>query len=270
MSPGIVPPAARLGPERGAAIATYAVGDVQGCDRTLERLLARLPLDPGRDRLWFVGDLVNRGPRSLAVLRRVHALGERAVVVLGNHDLYLLARAAGAARRRRDTLDEVLAAPDRDRLLAWLRARPLLHRDGGFVMVHAGLRAEWTVEEAARRARAVEAAVRGALLVDVVAGRAGALSDDLAVLTRIRMVSPGGRLEDYSGDLAGAPPGATPWFALPGRSHRDATIVFGHWAALGLHVADDVIGLDTGCVWGGTLTAVRLEDRAVISEPMAD
>ena len=243
---------------------------MQGCDRTLERLLARVSFVPARDRLWFVGDLVNRGPRSLEVLRRVRALGDRAVVVLGNHDLYLVAHASGAVPRKRDALEAVLNAPDRDELVAWLRTRPLLHQEDGFVMVHAGLRPEWTVEEAARRARAVEAGLRGPQFADVVTRRDAALSRDLAVLTRMRLVLPDGKLSDYSGEPAGAPAGATPWFALPGRRHRDATIVFGHWASLGLHIGDGVIGLDTGCVWGRVLTAMRLEDRTLFSEPMAD
>jgi bis(5'-nucleosyl)-tetraphosphatase (symmetrical) len=244
---------------------------VQGCALTLERLLGRVAFDPARDRLWFVGDLVNRGPRSLDVLRRVRALGDRAVVVLGNHDLHLLARAAGVAgRKSRETLAEVLAAPDRDALLAWLRTRPLLHREDGFVLVHAGLRPEWTVDEAGQRARAVEAGLRGERFAEVVAGRAGALSDDLAVFVRLRTILADGRLGDFHGPPAEAPAGATPWFAVRGRRHRDATVVFGHWAALGLHLADGVIGLDTGCAWGRALTAVRLDDRAVFSEPAAD
>jgi bis(5'-nucleosyl)-tetraphosphatase (symmetrical) len=251
-------------------MATYAIGDVQGCDVTLGRLLARCAFDPAADRLWLVGDLVNRGPRSLAVLRRVRALGDRAVVTLGNHDIHLLARRAGiSAPKKRDTLDEVLAAPDCDLLCSWLAERPLLHRENGSVMVHAGLKPDWTIEDAERRARAVEACLRGGRLGDLLSGRERALADDLSVLTRIRTLYPDGTLADYDGPPAGAPTGALPWFAHPRRS-RDATIVFGHWAALGLHMRDGVIGLDTGCVWGRALTAVRLEDRAIYCEPNAE
>jgi bis(5'-nucleosyl)-tetraphosphatase (symmetrical) len=252
-------------------LAVYAIGDVQGCYDPLRRLLDALAFDPQRDRLWFTGDLVNRGPDSLAVLRYVASLAP-VVTVLGNHDLHLLALAAGApaARRRSsDTLDEVLAAPDCDLLCSWLAERPLLHRENGSVMVHAGLKPDWTIEDAERRARAVEACLRGGRLGDLLSGRERALADDLSVLTRIRTLYPDGTLADYDGPPAGAPTGALPWFAHPRRS-RDATIVFGHWAALGLHMRDGVIGLDTGCVWGRALTAVRLEDRAIYCEPNAE
>jgi bis(5'-nucleosyl)-tetraphosphatase (symmetrical) len=252
-------------------MATYAIGDVQGCDVTLGRLLARCAFDPGVDRLWLVGDLVNRGPRSLAVLRRARALGDRVTVTLGNHDIHLLARRAGlAAPKRRDTLDEVLAAPDCELLCKWLAERALLHRENGTVMVHAGLKPDWTVDEAERRARAVESCLRGGGLADLLTGRRRELADDLAVFTRIRAIYPDGTLADYDGPPSGAPRGALPWFAHPERKSRDATIVFGHWSALGLHMRDGVIGLDTGAVWGRALTAVRLEDRAIYCEPNAE
>jgi bis(5'-nucleosyl)-tetraphosphatase (symmetrical) len=252
-------------------MATYAIGDVQGCDVTLGRLLLRIGFDGARDRLWFVGDLVNRGPRSLAVLRRVHGLGDRAVVTLGNHDLHLLARMAGLAQeKKRDTLDDILAAPDRYELGAWLRERPLLYRDGNFVMVHAGLRPEWTIDEAERRAIAVEEALCGPRFADLLTGRGGALGEDLKVFARMRMLAADGSLADFDAPPAAAPRGLTPWFAWPERKNLDATIVFGHWSALGFYMRDGVIGLDTGCVWGRTLTAVRLDDRAVFSEPNAD
>ncbi len=241
-------------------MATYAIGDVQGCDRTLGRLLARIDFDPAQDRLWFVGDLVNRGPDSLAVLRRVRALGDRAVTVLGNHDLHLLARFDGARRAKRlDTLDEVLAAPDAPDLVEWLRARPLLHREGAHLMVHAGLLSTWTVEVAEAQARSLEARVR---LGDVCRGDAA-----MSALTRLRFVDAAGE-PDYGPKFAPeeAPPGLRPWFEARG-AEADLTVVFGHWAALGLSIQPGYIGLDTGCVWGDRLTALRLEDRAVIAEP---
>jgi bis(5'-nucleosyl)-tetraphosphatase (symmetrical) len=251
-------------------MATYAIGDVQGCAATLERLLARCGFSPARDRLWLVGDLVNRGPGSLAVLRRVRDLGERAVAVLGNHDLHLLARAAGvAAARPGDTLDEVLGAPDRDELLAWLRARPLLHREGSWVLVHAGLLPAWTVDEAAAAARAAEALLRGPRAADVLARVKR--HPALLALTRLRTCTADGTpslsFKDHPRD---APPGFQPWFEVPGRRSESATIVFGHWAALGLHIAPGLYGLDTGCCWGHHLTALRLDDRTLLQEPVQD
>ncbi len=268
-------------------MATYAIGDIHGCYATLQRLLKRLRHDPRRDRLWLVGDLVNRGPRSLAVLRWASALDPvRAVAVLGNHDLHLLARAQGlAAPRRRDTLDDVLAARDRDDLLAWLGARPLLHREDGWAMVHAGLLPEWTLGRAAELAAEVEAELRGAgarrLLSTLRAEPPGRFRETLspaarrrlalAGLTRLRTVDRRGRMAtDWSGAPAAAPAGHLPWFAAPGRRSRRAQIVFGHWAALGLHLADGVAGLDTGCVWGNSLTALRLDDGRVFAEPAAE
>lgn len=270
-------------------MATYAIGDVHGCFLTLRRLLQRISYDPGRDRLWLVGDLVNRGPRSLEVLRWAVEQGERLTVVLGNHDLHLLARAAGLARaRRRDTLEEVLAAPDRDDLLAWLRGRPLLHREDGFLLVHAGLLPAWTVADAERLAREVEAALRanraGRLLASLrvepprpwraslAAGARRRLA--LAVFTRLRTLRPGGRLcDDFSGPPDEAPDGCLPWFDFPDRQTAGETVIFGHWAALGLLRRDGLaglVGLDTGCVWGRELTALRLEDGKLFQEPSSE
>jgi bis(5'-nucleosyl)-tetraphosphatase (symmetrical) len=268
-------------------MATYAIGDVHGCYATLQRLLERLGYDRRRDRLWLVGDLVNRGPRSLAVLRWAAGLDPgRSVVVLGNHDLHLLARAEGlAAARRRDTLDEVLAARDRDDLLAWLRGRPLLHREGEWTMVHAGLLPEWTVAAAAELAGETEEQLQGKagsrLLATYRDGPPGRFRETLspaarrrlalAALTRLRTVNGRGRMTtDFSGPPAEAPDGHVPWFAVPGRKSRRTRILFGHWAALGLHLDDGVAGLDTGCVWGRTLTALRLDDGRVFQEPVAD
>ena len=258
-------------------MATYAIGDVHGCAAELDRLLARVRFDRRSDRLLFVGDLVNRGPDSLGVLRRVIALGDRAVVVPGNHDLHLLGRAAGLSQpKRRDTLEAVLAAPDRDDLLLWLRERPCLHREGEWILVHAGLHPEWTLELARDLAAEVEAALRGerwTRLVDPSRTVPERWSSDLsggerrrcalAVLTRMRSLDREGRLSPDSGPPAAAPPGLTPWFERPNPRPEGLTVLFGHWAALGFHVAPGAICLDSGCVWGRSLTAMRLEDREV-------
>lgn len=268
-------------------MATYAIGDVHGCSRTLAALLAELPLDLGRDRLWLAGDLVNRGPDSLGVLRwardTAERMGERFVAVLGNHDLHLLARAAGVAEsRRRDTLERLLDAPDGEELAAWLRGRPLLHREGQTFLVHAGLLPDWSVEDAEVRAREAEAALRGpegsrilaryAAACGRASGRepggreAGGERTDrtLAVLTLLRTVDRRGEPRfELTGPPAEAPPGLVPWFEAPGRRSAGALAVFGHWAALGLSLAPQVRALDSGCVWGGSLSAVRLEDSRV-------
>ena len=256
-------------------MATWAIGDVQGCAATLQRLLDELHLDLAKDRVWFVGDLVNRGPASVQALRTVVGLGDAATAVLGNHDLHLLARAAGVAQaKRRDTLDDVLRAEDRDELLAWLRNRPLVHRDGRLVLVHAGIPPHWSIEDAERRASAAESALRGTASREFLSAWArraerGTFTDraaDADVLTSLRVVGPDGRPNrQFKGPPGNAPEGEVPWFRLPDRRASDATIVFGHWAALGFVSEPGILGLDTGCVWGGRLTAVRLEDRKVVS-----
>lgn len=265
-------------------MATYVIGDVQGCGTTLDRLLTRIPLR-AKDRLWFVGDLVNRGPRSLDVLRTVRALGTRATVVLGNHDLHLLGRATGAAsEKRKETLAEVLAAPDCGDLCAWLRTRNLLHREGSFVLVHAGLPPRWTTDEAAAFARDAERALAGPegdAVVAAYAKRSEKAPETLAgtrrhaavcvALTTLRTLAPDGTPDaDFKGPPEDAPPGRTPWFRAPGRRSADVTIIFGHWAALGLRIEPGIIATDSGCVWGKELSAVRLDDLAVFQEPCAD
>jgi len=258
----------------------YLIGDLQGCCDAFDRLLAEIDFSPSRDRLHVLGDLVNRGPRSLAVLRwAADRDEERVVAVLGNHDLHLLARAAGLAKeRRRDTLEEVLAAPDRDDLLAWLRRRPLLHREGGYILVHAGLLPEWTVGEAEGLARQVEGEFRGdradRLLGTLRDEPPGPWRDDLpgaarrrlalAAFTRLRTLVPGkGLCTDFSGPPEEAPDGCLPWFLVPKRQSRDATLLFGHWAALGYLRKEGIVALDTGCAWGRELTALRLDDGRV-------
>ncbi|HVT58300.1 MAG TPA: symmetrical bis(5'-nucleosyl)-tetraphosphatase [Thermoanaerobaculia bacterium] len=268
-------------------MATYAIGDVHGCFATLRALLERIAFVTRHDRLWMVGDLVNRGPRSLEVLRWAAGMDERLVVVLGNHDLHLLARAAGVAEtKRRDTLEAVLAAPDRNDLLAWLRARPLLHREGNLVLVHAGLFPAWTVEEAEGLARLAEERLRDGRSRDRLlaefgvkaaerwsherppAGRARAA---LAAFARLRTLTPGGTMcPDFSGPPAEAPRGCMPWFEVPGRQSAGATVIFGHWAAMGLRLEPGIAALDTGCAWGRTLTALRLDDMQVFQQAVVD
>jgi bis(5'-nucleosyl)-tetraphosphatase (symmetrical) len=259
-------------------MATWAIGDVHGCYRSLRRLLARRTF-ASSDRLWFVGDLVNRGPRSLETLRYVADLGDRATLVLGNHDLRLLAVAAGAVRLRpRDTFGPVLAARDRDHLIAFLRSCPLLVREEETVLVHAGLRAAWTLPVAARRARRAEQALRDpdqarpyleayrarAATEPLPAGIDAEVLDTIRVMSLVRAVSRrGDPIYDYTGTLADRPAGSFAWFDFPGRRSARARLVFGHWAALGLLVRADAVALDTGCAWSGTLTALRLEDRRV-------
>ncbi len=259
----------------------HAIGDVQGCYEELRALLERIGFSADRDRLWFVGDLVNRGPRSLEVLRFIRSLGDAAVVVLGNHDLHLLAVAAGCRRARRsDTLDAILSASDRERLLEWLLLRPLAHFEAGDLMVHAGVVPQWTVETTLALAREVEAALRHdprRLFENMYGNEPDRWSPGLAgadrlrfvinVLTRMRVCTREGRINL---DVKGKPPADggewRPWFDVE-RLTRDTRVVCGHWSALGLVVRGDVVVLDTGCVWGGALTAFDLDSGATVSVP---
>ena len=266
-------------------MATLAVGDVHGCSETLQRLLERLPFDPVRDRLWLVGDLVNRGPRSLEVLRwareTAEGMGERFAVVLGNHDLRLMALAAGVTRAKRlDTLGPVLAAEDGGELVAWLGGRPLVHRgrvgEEEWLMVHAGLLPEWTVEDAEAAARRVEAGLAGPLRKELLVRGSEApeiedpelppLRRALAAFTLLRTLDAEGRPCPHSGPLEETPEGCVPWFRVPGRRAAGERIVCGHWSALGFHRESGVLALDSGCVWGNRLTAVRLDDGEVFQQ----
>lgn len=267
-------------------MATYAIGDVHGCFKTLQKLLRKIQWDPGQDRLWFVGDLVNRGPRSLDVLRWAAEQGDRIVSVLGNHDLHLLGRAALASPpKRRDHLAEVLDAPDRDDLLGWLRRRPLLHREGDHLMVHAGLFPGWIPEKAEALARETEVALLGEGASDLLASNdrkidaawdEGLPEDErlraaLAGFAKIRTLHPDGRMcSSFSGALAEAPEGCRPWFEHPDRLSRGVTVIFGHWAALGLWMGKGLAGLDSGCAWGRELTALRLDDGKLIQQRSVD
>ncbi len=258
-------------------MATYAVGDIQGCYNELCLLLDKIGFDPTRDKLWLVGDLVNRGPGSLEVLRFVRSLGDSAITVLGNHDLHLLAVAAGVAKLHRgDTLDQLLNAPDRDELLGWLRQQRLLHAEENYVLVHAGLLPSWTVEQARGLAHEVESALRSDDYAEFFAQMYGnapiAWSSELSgyqrlrvitnACTRMRICTSQGEMEfKFKGEVSKIPAGYLPWFELPDRASRDATIVVGHWSALGLKVTPNLIALDTGCLWGGPMTAIRLDDR---------
>lgn len=262
---------------------TYAIGDLQGCHASLLRLLDELKFDPAADRLWFVGDLVNRGPDSLAALRLVKGLGDAAVSVLGNHDLHLLLLAEGFGRPQKgDTLDAVLAAPDRDELLHWLRRQKLAWCERGFLMIHAGVLPGWSVDDALARAAEAEAALQGPRFRDFFAQMYGntpvAWDDGLEGVERLRMIvnaftrlrycSPAGEMEFHHKGAPGTQPaGWLPWFEVPGRRSTNVTCITGHWSTLGLVNRQDLIALDTGCLWGGRMTAVRLEDRQVFSVP---
>jgi bis(5'-nucleosyl)-tetraphosphatase (symmetrical) len=274
-------------------VALYAIGDIQGCMASLERLLSLVDFSPQSDRVWLVGDLVNRGPRSLDVLRWAYEHDDIVTCVLGNHDMHLLARYAGAApEKKRDTLDDILNARDAGKLIDWLRSRPLVHVDntqrraptspGGpslarLAMVHAGLHPEWTIDQARERASEIETALRAPTWRAFLAQLQGPLprwkpslgGGDrwraiLGYLTRARMLRSDGRADDqYNGAPAQAPEGLVPWFRFPDPAWTSHTVVFGHWAALGLDLGAHHIALDTGCVWGKSLTTMRLDDRSV-------
>jgi bis(5'-nucleosyl)-tetraphosphatase (symmetrical) len=263
----------------------YLVGDLQGCSTALERLLAQIDFSPSRDRITVLGDLVNRGPHSLATLRRLRALGHAATCLMGNHDLHLLAVAAGVRpAHRSDTLDEILAAPDRDAWLEWVRHLQLAVMEAGWLCVHAGVVPQWDAATTLRLAGEVERHLRSdelAGFLRVMYGNEPARwSETLSghdrmrfvvnVLTRVRFVAADGTLELKTKEGADAtPPGHRPWFDAPGRLTTGVPIAFGHWSTLGLIERPDLLAIDTGCVWGGPLTAVRVDGgrREVIQIP---
>ena len=257
----------------------YAIGDVQGCYDQLRRLIDQLEFDPSRDTLWFVGDLVNRGPQSAETARFVRSLGERAVTVLGNHDLHLLVVAAGVRKPHRgDTLEGILRAHDRDELLDWLRSRKMMHAEAGYAMVHAGLLPQWSIEQALTLAREVEQALAGPVSIELLRHMYGntptAWNEALTgierlrvivnAMTRLRLCDAAGHMEfSHKTGPVNAPAGFMPWFDVPGRRSAGTPIICGHWAALGLLLRENVLGLDSGCVWGRQLSAIRLEDRSL-------
>lgn len=261
-------------------MATYAIGDIQGCFDSLERLLKTCAFNPAQDRLWLVGDLVNRGPKSLETLRFIRSLGAAAITVLGNHDLYLLMVAEGGAkfRGKDDTLQAILDAPDCKALLDWLRQQPLCHTEGPYCMVHAGLLPQWTAAQARTLSQEVEAALQGPnyreFLCNLWGSEPSGWSDTLSgwarlrvivnAMTRMRFCTPEGIMEFHTkGETTHPPSGHLPWFEAPHRAHAESVLVTGHWSALGLKITPTLLALDSGCLWGGHLTALRLEDRQV-------
>jgi bis(5'-nucleosyl)-tetraphosphatase (symmetrical) len=263
-------------------MALYLIGDVQGCDAALGRLLEKIAFSPSRDTLYVLGDLVNRGPESAAVLRRLKGHGDAAKCLLGNHDLSLLAVAHGRrAPHRNDTMDNVLLAPDRAEMIEWLRAQRMAIYAHGILMVHGGVLPQWDMAQVLALAREVESVLRGAELGDFLAQMYGnepaqwdeslTGADRLRVivnaLTRLRFCTPEGVMDlKASGGLGDAPPGYLPWFDVPGRKSAGTSIAFGHWSQLGFLQRPDIVSLDTGCVWGGCLSALKLSADAARHE----
>ncbi len=263
----------------------HLVGDLQGCADALERLLAEIGFSPSRDRLVLLGDLVNRGPASLAVLQRLRGLGNAATCLLGNHDLHLLAVAHGARKLQPgDTFGDVLAAPDRQASIEWLRAQPLAHTECGWLCVHAGVVPQWSAQDTLELAAEVQAMLRGPDLAAFLHRMYGheprrwsaTLSGHerwrfiINTLTRLRFCSDDGTPDFKAKEGAGAAPAGTrPWFDIPGRRSAGQPIAFGHWSTLGLIDSAELLAIDTGCVWGGALTAVRVDGgrREVVQIP---
>lgn len=257
-------------------MAVYAIGDIQGCYNEFRRLLDVINFDPAADQLWLAGDLVNRGPHSLEVLRFVKKLGDAAVTVLGNHDLHLIATVILKGKvGKKDTLESVLRAEDCDELIDWLRHRPLFHRNGGYCMLHAGLPPQWDAELTERMARQTEAAIQGPehaeFFRNMYGNQPAIWREDLPIneklrfavncFSRLRFCTIDGELDFAEKGAPGSQPAhLLPWYALPQRKSRDLTIIFGHWSTLGFYQGHNVIGIDTGCLWGGQLTAVQLDD----------
>ena len=259
-------------------MAIYAIGDVQGCFDELLLLLEKIKFDARRDRLWFTGDLINRGPKSAATLRYVRELGDAAVVVLGNHDLFLLMLWAGHGHLHRgDTMQEIFDQPDRAELLSWLTTRKLAHYEQGHLLVHAGVLPQWDARQTVALAGEIEHALASdpALFAHMRGNRPDTWDDSLAgydrlrllinAFTRMRFVTPlkqGASMEFVTKSDA-APPGYVAWYEEPRRATRDVHVIYGHWASRGLTLRENLSGIDTGCVWGRQLTAIRLEDRAL-------
>lgn len=260
-------------------MATYAIGDIQGCAKTFLKLLKTLSFDPGNDRLWLVGDLVNRGPGSLTVLRHLYSIRTSVQVVLGNHDLHLLAVASGVASLRDDdTIDDVLNAPDKQELLLWLRQQPLFFKEGRHALVHAGLLPSWDFAKAQALSSEVEVLLKNDahpdLLKNMRGGKPKYWSDDLKAWDRYRVIlnaftrmrvcdETGGMDFSYKGDYENIPQRYSPWFDLPTQRPRDVTLICGHWSALDLYITPNLVSIDSGCIWGGPLTAYCLETQEI-------
>ncbi len=264
---------------------TFVIGDLQGCQQQAQELLAQITAlsdaeGSGTPRILLAGDLVNRGPQSLASLRYAIGQGPRLQAVLGNHDLHLLARSIGVGREHKsDTLSPILDAADREELLTWLRHRPLAWMEDGILLVHAGVLPQWSADQTLSLAHEVESVLRGPdwgdFLREMYGNTPSRWDDSLSGvprlrcivngLTRLRYCNSDGEIDfDSKEGLTAAPPGFMPWFDVPKRASATTTIAFGHWSTLGLVLRDNLISLDTGCVWGGKLSAVRLHDRKVL------
>lgn len=261
-------------------MANYAIGDIQGCYHAFQALLAKIQFNRKADRLWLVGDLINRGSGSLEVLRWCYANQDSLNVVLGNHDLHALVVAAGIVPARKgDTLDALLAAPDREVLLHWLRHQHLIFQHAQYLMVHAGLLPQWTPEQSLAYAGEVESTLRSNdylhFLQHMYGNKPDYWQDSLTGMdrlrvitnaaTRLRICTAAGQMEfSFKGELQDIPPGYLPWFDVPDRASNGVQIIFGHWSALGLRQRDNLFALDTGCLWGGKLTAMHMDTKAVI------
>lgn len=264
-------------------MATFAIGDIQGCFHSFQSLLKRIQFNPASDKLWLVGDLINRGSGSLEVLRWVFQHQSSIVTVLGNHDLHTLVVAEGfVSAHRSDTIQGLLDAPDAHELLRWLRYQPLLHVEHDCLMVHAGLLPQWTATTAQSLAQEVQQALRDDNYREFLKhmyGNQPVLWDDALTgydrlrvitnaMTRLRVCTQAGEMEfKFKGELANLPFGFFPWFELDQRASADTSIIFGHWSAIGLRQTNNVYALDTGCLWGGSLTALRLDDKALFQVP---
>lgn len=268
-------------------MATYAIGDIQGCYHAFRSLLHQIGFQPEQDRLWLVGDLINRGSGSLEVLRllvQYHSQHPSAITaVLGNHDLHAITVAAGLKTPHRDdTLQPLLEAPDKGQLIDWLRHRPMAHHENGYLMVHAGVLPQWSAAQTISLAAEVEQMLRGPdyrnFLGSMYGNQPDHWDDSLQgmdrlrlitnAITRLRVCTRDGTMDfKFKGELKDVPAGLIPWFRLPYRQSLDTTILCGHWSALGLYQDDNVIALDTGCLWGGKLTALRLEDKQLFQVP---
>ena len=260
-------------------MARYAIGDIQGCHDSLENLLSVIDFKPAKDQLWLVGDVVNRGPKSLETLRKIFSMKDSVKVVLGNHDLNLISLDAGFGKiRDDDTLNEILEAPDRETLVSWLRAQPLMYVEDNYVMVHAGILPSWGILEAQACAKEVEAHLSGPdyqlFLENMYGSKPTKWNEELQgwerlriivnAFTRMRACQKNGELDfKFKGKPKDLADNLVPWFKANSSRDKKFKVLFGHWSALGVYIGESVVGLDSGCVWGGKLTAIRLEDNEI-------